>query len=136
MSSDDAIPELNARELRKFGFTTGGIVVALFGLFFPWLLERAWPIWPWVVLALLGAPAALTPTALRPVYRGWMKLGLLASKVTTPLVLGSVFFLLICPMGMIRSASGRNQMRQPFQAVESYRVPSRRNNSANLGKPF
>lgn len=136
MSPNDAIPELNARELRKFGLTTGGIAVVLFGLVFPWLLDRAWPLWPWVVLALLAVPAILIPAALRPVYRGWMKLGLLASKVTTPLILGSVFFLLICPMGLIRGVSGKNQMRRPFQAVDSYRVPSRRSPSANLGRPF
>jgi hypothetical protein len=135
--ADSAIPELNAYELRKFGFTTGGIVAVLFGLVFPWLLERNWPVWPWVVLALLIVPAIAFPAALRPVYRGWMKFGLVAGKVTTPLIMGSLFFLLICPMGMIRGAWGKNEMRRPFRAaVESYRLPSRRRPATNMEKPF
>ncbi len=137
MVLDDAIPELDARDLRKFGFTTGGIVAVLFGLVFPWLLEHNWPIWPWTVLALLAVPAVLIPTALRPVYRGWMKFGLLASKITTPLILGAVFFLVICPTGLIRRALGKNAMRRPFHAAAtSYRVPSRRSPVANLERPF
>ena len=137
MREDHAIPELDAHALRKFGFTTGAIVAMLFGLVLPWVLGRDWPVWPWIVLALLAAPAVLIPTALRPVYRGWMKFGLVASKVTTPLILGSVFFLLICPMGMIRGAWGKNDMRRPFRAaVASYRLPSRRRPAANMEKPF
>jgi O-antigen/teichoic acid export membrane protein len=137
MVLDNAIPELDARDLRKFGLTTGGIVAALFGLALPWLLENSWPIWPWTVLAFLAVPAVLAPTALRPVYRGWMRFGLLASKITTPLILGTVFFLVICPIGLIRGACGKNDMRRPLRAaVSSYRVPSRRSPAANMEKPF
>jgi hypothetical protein len=38
------IPELDRKGLRDFGLVTGSIVAVLFGLFFPWLLERAWPL--------------------------------------------------------------------------------------------
>jgi O-antigen/teichoic acid export membrane protein len=136
-SNEHAIPKLDAQGLRKFGFTTGGIVAVLFGLAFPLLLGRDWPIWPWIVLAVLAIPAVVMPAVLDPVYRGWMKFGLLASKVTTPLILGSVFYLLIFPLGIVRGALGKNDMRRPFRrAAESYRVPSRRNPVANLEKPF
>lgn len=40
------IPELDRKGLRQFGLVTGGIVAGLFGLLFPWLLERALPLWP------------------------------------------------------------------------------------------
>ena len=131
MSSDHTIPELGAQDLRKFGFTTGGIVAVLFGLAVPWVLGRELPIWPWLVLAALAVPALALPTVLRPVYRAWMKLGLLAGKVTTPLILGAVFFLLICPMGVIRGLLGKNEMRTPFrESVASYRLPSRRKPAA------
>jgi hypothetical protein len=137
LEPDHAVPELDVRELRKFGFTTAGIVAMLFGLGFPWLLGRDWPIWPWIVLALLAVPALLAPAALRPVYRGWMKFGALASKVTTPLLFGLVFFLVICPTGMIRGAAGKNVMRRPFRgAVASYRLPSRRKPAVTLKRPY
>ena len=39
------IPQLDRKGLREFGLVTGVIVIVLFGLFFPWVLERAWPAW-------------------------------------------------------------------------------------------
>ena len=38
-----SIPELDSKGYRNFALTTGGIVACLFGLFFPWLLERPLP---------------------------------------------------------------------------------------------
>ena len=43
MSAMHTIPELDRKGLREFGITTGIIVVIIFGLFFPWLLEHAIP---------------------------------------------------------------------------------------------
>jgi hypothetical protein len=34
-----SIPELDARGLRQFALTTGGIVAGLFGLLLPWLFD-------------------------------------------------------------------------------------------------
>ena len=58
MTTVHVIPELDRKGLRDFGLSTGGIVAALFGIFFPWLLERPWPLWPWIVLGLLGGCSA------------------------------------------------------------------------------
>jgi len=136
MVTDQSIPKLDRHGLRRFGLMTGAIVVVLFAFFFPWLLERAWPLWPWVVLAVLGGLAVAAPLALEPVYRGWMRFGLLASSITTPLILGIVFFLLISPIALLRRALGINEMRRPFdKGVASYRIQSRRS-SGNLERPF
>jgi hypothetical protein len=135
--ADAAIVELDREGLRKFGLMTGGIAAVLFGLLFPWLLDRSWPLWPWLVLAVLGGVALAAPAALKPVYTGWMKFGLLAGRVTTPLILGLVFFLLIAPIGAIRRVLGHDEMRRAFDAgAPTYRVPSRRSPLANLEKPF
>ncbi len=68
-SATHGIPELDRKGLREFGLVTGTIVAVLFGLFFPWLLERAFPLWPWVVFGVLGAWALVAPLSLRPLYR-------------------------------------------------------------------
>jgi saxitoxin biosynthesis operon SxtJ-like protein len=134
---DHVIPELDNKGLRKFAFTTGGIVAALFGLFFPWLLERPWPLWPWIIFAVFAALALLAPPALKPIYYGWMKFGLLASRVTTPVILGSVFFVLITPLGLFRRWMGQNKMLSPFEKdLTTYRLQSERRLRDNLEKPF
>ena len=137
MAVDHPIPELDRKGLREFGLVTGAIVAGLFGLFFPWLLERAWPLWPWVILGALWLLALLAPSWLKPIYRGWMRFGLLASRVTTPLILSIVFFLIVSPMAVVKRLFGRDAMARRFdQAAESYRVPSKRPPVNNLEKPF
>ena len=73
MSSDilSAVPDLNRKGLRDFGLVTGAIVAVLFGLFFPWALERAFPIWPWIVLAVLGVWALAAPNSLEYTVFPW-----------------------------------------------------------------
>ena len=86
------IAELDRKGLHDFGLVTGGIFVALFGLFFPWVLELSFPTWPWVLGGILAIWGLAAPGTLRPIYQVWMKFGLLLSRITTPIVLGIVFF--------------------------------------------
>ncbi len=131
------IPELDRKGLRDFGLVTGGIIAALFGLFFPWLLEIQIPIWPWVVGGVLAIWALVAPTTLKPVYRGWMKLGLMLSRITTPLILGIVFFLVIMPMGLVMRIFGRDPMTRQFDdSAKTYRVVSHKAPAKNMERPF
>jgi hypothetical protein len=132
------IPELDRKGLRDFGLTTGGIVAVLFGLFFPWLLEiGSFPIWPWIVFAVLGSWGLIAPMSLNPVYKIWMRFGLMMSKVMTPLVLGIVFYLMFAPMGFLMRIFGKDSMERKFDdSAPSYRVASRKAPAKNLEKPF
>jgi hypothetical protein len=137
MAASHTIPELDRKGLREFGLVTGGIVAALFGVFFPWVLERAYPLWPWAILAVLGTWALIAPSSLQPVYRGWMRLGLLLSKVTTPIVMGAIFFVIIVPVGLIMRIGKRDPMRRAFEpGATSYRIPSEHPPKNNLERPF
>lgn len=131
------IPELDSRGLRHFGITTGAIVAVLFGVLLPWLLGHAIPRWPWMVAGLLVAWGLVAPRSLRPVYRVWMRFGLVMSRVTTPLILGIVFFLVITPVGLIRRLFGRDSVPKKFDGgSSSYRVQSERAPRENLERPF
>jgi hypothetical protein len=134
--AEQEIRKLDRKGLREFGLTTGGIVAALFGLFFPWLLERPIPRWPWVVAGVLAAWGLVAPMSLGPVYRGWMRLGILLSRVTTPVIMGVVFFLVVTPTGLVRRLLGKDSLARRFEASESYRVPSHKAPIRNLEKPF
>ena len=132
-----SIPELDARGLRQFALTTSAILALLFGLLLPWLIGHGWPLWPWVIAAVLSLWGLILPRSLRPVYRGWMHFGLLASRVTTPLILGLVYFLMFVPMGVLMRLFGKDPMqrrRQPKAA--SYRCPSTPAPIESLEKPY
>jgi len=137
MAAAHSIPELDRKGLREFGLVTGAVVAGLFGLVFPWVLERAFPLWPWVVLATLGGWALAAPNTLRPVYKIWMQFGLLLSRVTTPIVMGAIFVLIVVPVGLAMRLAKRDPMCREFdRACESYRVPSERPPKDNLERPF
>ncbi|MBT8099844.1 MAG: sxtJ [Gammaproteobacteria bacterium] len=137
MTDAHAIPELDRKGLREFGLVTGGMLVLIFGLLLPWLFDASFPVWPWVVLGVLAAIALAIPEALRPVYYWWMRLALLLSKITTPIILGIVFFLVLTPMGLIMRLFGNDPMRRAQRDdTETYRIASSKTDKERLEKPF
>lgn len=137
MTDPHPIPPLDDRGLRRFGIVTGAMFAALFGLLFPWLLDRPIPAWPWVVFAALGVAGLVTPRLLRPLYYGWMRVALWMSRLTTPVVLGVAFFLVITPFALVMRALGKDPLRRKWDpAADSYRVESKRSNRDSLEKPY
>lgn len=131
------IPELDRTGLRNFGVTTGSIIAVLFGALFPWLFESTIPPWPWILCSVLIGWALVAPTTLRPVYTMWMRFGLLMSKITTPLILGIVFFVVITPFSLVRALFGRDSMSRKLSPnAETYRVKSRIPRKNQLKRPF
>lgn len=137
------IPELDRKGLRDFALTAGIVVAVLFGLIIPWLLGRQiallnWPgNWPWVLFAVLAAWGIIAPMTLRPLYRLWMRFGLVMSRITTPIILGLVFYLVFAPTGFIIRLFGKDAMRRKFDKnAESYRVQSKKAPPENLERPF
>ena len=130
------IPELDKSGLRRFGLTTGAIVAGLFGIVLPYLLNASWPLWPWLVFAVLASWALVAPTSLRLVYQGWMRFGVLLSKITTPIILTLLFLLTIVPGALIMRLFRNDPMRRRFDESASYRVTSKQPPVHNLEKPY
>ena len=131
------IPELDRKGLREFGLVTGGGLGVLFGLFFPWLLGRHYPLWPWVVGSALALWALQAPASLRGFHRLWMRFALLLSRITTPLIMGLVFFLVITPMAMIMRTRRRDSLALRFDPnAKSYRIPARKPPRTHVERPF
>jgi hypothetical protein len=135
--STHLIPELDRKGLREFAFTTGGIVAVLFGLLLPWIFERGFPFWPWLIAAVLLVWGTLAPATLRPVYRGWMRIGLAISKVTVPVIMFVIFVVVITPIGFVRRVFRADSIpKAPSRSVETYRVASKKAEPQDLERPF
>lgn len=100
---------LTASEGRRFGLTVGAAFLVFAGI--AWW--RGHPTTT-TVLGLLGGSLTLAgliiPTYLKPVERGWMWLAQQISKVTTPIVMGLMYLLVLTPIGAIRRAVGGSPM--------------------------
>ena len=85
------------------------------------------------VLFLLGG--VLAPTRLGPVQRAWMGMAHAISKVTTPIFMGVVYFLVITPAGLIRRMFGGNALRMA-QGKSSGWVDRRTSPRGDLTRQF
>ena len=135
--TNPSIPELDARGLRSFGLVTGSIIAVLFGAVLPWVFSLDYPRWPWILGGVLGAWALIHAPSLKPVYHLWMRFGLLLHKITTPLILGIVFYLLVTPMSLAMKVFGRDALgRKLDESVSTYRVLPDGSPKNNMEKPY
>jgi Saxitoxin biosynthesis operon protein SxtJ len=100
---------LSAREGRKFGLTVG-IAFAVLGGVAWWRGRATVAIVFWSVGGLLMAAGLAVPTTLGPVQRAWMGLAHAISKVTTPIFMAIVYFVVLLPVGLVMRMFGRNPL--------------------------
>ena len=105
--------EFTTRDGRQFAFPVGTAFLVLSGLLFWREKELAFQITAGLggVLWVLGATI---PGRLGPVYRAWMRMALAISKVTTPIFMGVIYFVVITPPGLIMRLVGRHPMKHPL----------------------
>ena len=88
-----------------------GIVFAIvFAVIGSWpLLRGSEPHW-WSIALAAGFLAAgmLQPDILKPLNRLWFKFGLLLSKITTPIVMGLLFFITVVPTALVMRLRGKD----------------------------
>ena len=132
-----SIPELDSNGLRKFAFTSAAIVVVLFALVIPFVLGFSYPLWPWITGVVLAGWGAIAPATINPVYKVWMRFGLMMNRITTPIILGILFFLVFTPIAVVMRIFGRDALQiKKESAVSTYRVESRNPPKEKMEKPF
>ncbi len=109
---EEGIPTgLSRGEARRFGLVVGSAFLVFGAL--SWWRHRMLGAQVFgaigTTLMLLGA---LAPAALRPVHRVWMGVAAQLSKVTTPIVLAVVYFVVIAPIGLVRRLMGKNSLKR------------------------
>jgi len=111
------------RQLRDFGLLVGGIF-AVIGLW-PLIVRGGAPrVWAVVAGAGLILPAFVAPGLLRPIHRFWMGLANALGWFNTRLILGTLFLVLITPVGLIRRLFHRDPLGLEFRPdMDTYRVP-------------
>ena len=100
---------LTPRELRKFAYTVGAAFVVLAAISF-WRGHTTAPRILAAVGGMLLLAGVVVPSRLGGLYRAWMGLAELLSKVTTPLFMGGVYFLVLTPIGLLKRAFGSSTM--------------------------
>jgi len=127
---------LSAAEGRRFGLTVGAALLVLAAIS---LWRHRSP--QAVVFGALGAGllvAGLTvPTRLGPLFRAWMGLAHAMSRVTTPLVMGFLYFVVLTPVGLLMRLFGRRPLERSRALASGWieRAPDTRQR-ADMARQF
>jgi hypothetical protein len=74
-----------------------------------------------VLAGLLFIGGATVPTRLGPIERAWMGLAGVISRVTTPIFMGIVYFVVLTPIGFLRRTLGKRTL-SPSRSATSFWV--------------
>jgi hypothetical protein len=91
---------LSPAEGRKFGLLVGGTFLVL-GVILWRRSQIAAAVIAIVLASILIIGGLAVPARLGPIYRGWMALAMVISKVTTPVFMVAIFFLVLTPAGLL-----------------------------------
>jgi Saxitoxin biosynthesis operon protein SxtJ len=83
--------------------------------------------WALIVAAVFLVVSLTKPDILRPFNMMWTKLGLLLQRVTSPIIIGLLFFAVVSPLALLMRLTRRDPMRLSWdREADSYwltRVP-------------
>lgn len=97
---------------------------------------RAWAL---VVASMFLIVSLARPVVLHPLNKAWTKFGFLLQKITNPIVMGAVFYLLITPIALFFRMTGRDPMRRRFDRETSSYWIARQTNGVDpnaMKNPF
>lgn len=110
---------MSPAEGRRFGLTLGGAFTAL-GAVLWWRGRDAAAAVVFVLGSALLLAAFAVPSRLGPVRRVWLGVGETLSRLTTPVFLALVYFVIIAPIGLVMRVLGRNPLTRHRYAMTSW----------------
>ena len=94
---------------RKFALTLA-IAFAVLALISLWRGRQTPPLILGGLAMILAIAGFAVPSKLGPLESAWMKLAHMLSRVTTPIFMGIVYFVVLTPIGFIRRSVGANPL--------------------------
>ena len=127
---------LTAAQGRRFGVTMGSAFTVL-GLVMVWRDRDLAAVIVGALATLFVVGALAVPTRLGPVERAWMKLAHAISKITTPILMGIVYYLTVAPIGLVMRMLGRNPLVHPPSAGSFWKMrPPETDKAGRMSRQF
>ena len=131
-------PNPDLKTLRKFGFIMGLAIGVGFGLFFPYIFSFSYfrPL-PLLIAGLFFIFSWWTPSLLLPIFHIWNKLSFGIREGVNRIIIGTIFYLLVLPLGKMMCFLGQGPISKNFNSNKvSYREPPRKKHPNYFYKPF
>ena len=107
------------KDLRKFGITVGGVILAIGLVLF--YFEKSSAIYFVVTGGLLILFGTLFPNILKPINRIWMSLAIILGFIMSRVILTILFYLLLTPIALLAKLVGKKFMILKYdKSAKSY----------------
>ncbi len=126
---------LSAAEGRKFGVTVGAAFLVLTAILW-WRDHPAAMLVTGSIGGALVLAGLLIPRHLGPVERAWMALALAISKVTTPVFMAVLYFLVLLPSGAIMRLVGKRPLVHPAGEHGYWVLRAREDTTSTMDRQF
>ena len=94
----------NKKEIRKFGFLIGGVLIAL-SIFMLWKTYNQYQL-VFVIGVSFVLLGFIIPSILKPIYIIWMTFATILGWIMTRVILTVLFYLIVTPIGLIARIFG------------------------------
>lgn len=125
-----------AARFRRFGLELGFVLLLI--ALWPYARHGATPSMTLVAIgAALAGLGLLAPLSLRLPHILWMGFGRLLGRITTPLLLGLLYFFVVAPLGFVARLLGRDRLGLVFdRSAASYRENRLKGSSTDLERSY
>ncbi len=126
---------LTTAQGRRFGLTVGGAFLLFAGISW-WRGGIVAPSVLGSVGAALSLAGLVVPTHLGPVERAWMRLAHVISRVTTPIVMAVLYFVVLTPVGLLRRGLASDPLTHTATANGYWRSRAAGSRASSLERQF
>ena len=103
---------------RSFGLVF--FVVFLIVALYPLINNEDIRVWSLIICLLFILLGLLNSKILTPLNKIWFKFGLLLGRFISPIVMGTIFFFVVTPIGFLMRIIGKDLLNLKFNKEKSY----------------
>ena len=95
-------------------------IVFLIIALYPLIKDGDLRLWSLIVSLIFLILGLINSTILTPANRLWFKFGIFLGKIVSPIILGTIFFLIVTPTGLLLRLFGKDVINLKYNKDNSY----------------
>ena len=103
---------------RNFGIVF--FIVFLIIALWPILKQNEIRIWSLIISFIFFVLGLINSRLLTPLNKLWFKFGIFLGKIISPLIMGTIFFLVVTPIGFVMRLLGKDLLNLKYNKNKSY----------------
>jgi len=125
----------STKTYKQFGFIVGILFPLIIGFIIPFFTGHDFRVWTLFIGIALIIFSIFAPNKLRNIYNFWMSIGNILGFVNSRIILGSIFILVLMPIGLFMKIFGYDPLRRKKNKENTYRE-LRKDGKVNFEKIF